>query len=70
MVKVTKLNGTEIALNADLIESIEATPDTVIALTTGKKLMVKEPVEDVIARIVEYRRRIFEKVQVVFSAEG
>jgi flagellar protein FlbD len=69
MVKVTKFSGVEVALNADLIETIEATPDTVITLTSGKRMMVKETVEEIVDRVIEYRRRIFERVQVVFPDE-
>ncbi len=57
MIKVTRLNGQEIVVNADLIEYLESSPDTIIALTTGKKIMVKESVDEVIERIIEYRRR-------------
>ena len=42
MIDVTKMNGLEFTINADLIEVIEEVPDTVITLTTGKKIMVKE----------------------------
>lgn len=42
MIDVTKMNGNEITVNADLIEIVEETPDTVITLTTGKKIIVKE----------------------------
>ena len=42
MIDVTKLNGKEITVNAELIETVEETPDTVITLTTGKKIIVKE----------------------------
>ena len=42
MIDVTKMNGVSITINADLIEIIEETPDTVITLTTGKKIIVKE----------------------------
>ena len=42
MIDVTRMNGTIMSLNDDLIESVEETPDTVISLTTGKKVMVKE----------------------------
>ena len=65
MVKVTRLNGAEVVLNADLIETLEATPDTVVALTTGKKLMVKEGVDEVVQRVIQYRRSVFEMVRVV-----
>ena len=69
MIRVTRLNGAELVLNADLIESLEATPDTVVALTTGKKLMVKEAVDDVIGKIVEYRQLIFKMVQVTRTSD-
>jgi flagellar protein FlbD len=55
MIKVTKLNGREIVVNADLIEFIESTPDTLISLTTGRKIMVLEEMDDVIGRAVAYR---------------
>ncbi|QIA26940.1 flagellar FlbD family protein [Thermaerobacter sp. PB12/4term] len=58
MVPVTRLDGREVVVNAELIETLEATPDTVITLTTGRRLVVREPVERVIERVVAYRRRI------------
>jgi flagellar protein FlbD len=58
MIKVTRLGGNEIVINADLIEFVEATPDTLITLTTGKKLMVQEPVDTVVERTVQYRHRV------------
>jgi flagellar protein FlbD len=56
MIKVTKLNGNELVVNADLIEFIESTPDTLISLTTGRKIMVLESLDDVVRRTVGYRR--------------
>lgn len=47
MIDVTKLNGSNITINSDLIETIEETPDTLITLTTGKKIIVKESRQDV-----------------------
>ena len=58
MVKLTLYNDADIVVNADLIESVERTPDTLISLTTGKKVMVKESVEDVIGKVIAYRRLI------------
>ncbi len=58
MIKVTRLNGEPIYLNSALIEFIETTPDTMITLTTGKKVIVKENIDDVIERIVEYNSKI------------
>ncbi len=55
MVKVTKLNGSELVVNADLIEFIESTPDTLISLTTGRKIMVLEDLDTVVQRTLEYR---------------
>jgi flagellar protein FlbD len=46
-------------LNCDLIEHVETTPDTVISLTTGQKLMVLESAEEIIERVVKFRRSIF-----------
>jgi flagellar protein FlbD len=60
MIYLTRLNSASMVLNSDLIEHIDVTPDTVITLTTGQILRVKESAEEVIRRIVEFRRRIFE----------
>ncbi len=57
MVKLTKINGKEFYVNADLMEFIETTPDTIITLTTGKKLIVRESAEEVIEAIVNYKSR-------------
>ena len=53
MISVTRLGGTEVVINTDLIVTVEKTPDTVITLTTGDRIMVRESVEDV----VDARRR-------------
>jgi flagellar protein FlbD len=58
MVHLTRLNHVPVVLNADLIETIEATPDTVISLTTGQKLMVLEAAEEVVRRVLDFRRAI------------
>lgn len=50
---MTRLNGSEFLLNPTLIETVEATPDTVISLTTGKKLVIRESVEQVKTQIIE-----------------
>ncbi|MDN5351452.1 MAG: flagellar protein FlbD [Clostridiales bacterium] len=60
MIKVTRLNDEPIYINSDLIEFIEETPDTMITLTTGKKVIIKEGVSDVIQSIVEYEKKIRE----------
>jgi flagellar protein FlbD len=58
MVRLTRLNHLPIVLNSDLIEHIEETADTVITLTTGQILRVRESADQVIERVVEFRRRI------------
>jgi flagellar protein FlbD len=58
MIRVTRLNHVPILLNADLIEHIEVTPDTVISLITGQKMMVLEPANEVVDRIIRFRRSI------------
>lgn len=58
MITVQRLNGEEFLINPHLIEVIEATPDTTISLTTGKKFIVKTPVPEVIDQIIQYRRLI------------
>lgn len=60
LIKVTRLNGKEFVVNAEEIEFIEATPDTVISLTSGKKIVVNENVEEVIDSVVKYKRRILD----------
>ena len=59
MIRLTRLNHAPMVLNSDLIEHIDVTPDTVITLTTGQILRVCETADEVIGRIVEFRRRIF-----------
>ncbi len=59
MIRLTRLNRMPLVLNSDLIEHIDVTPDTVITLTTGQILRVRESADQVIQRIVEFRRRIF-----------
>jgi len=58
MIRLTRLNRAPIVLNSDLIEHVDITPDTVIAMTTGQVFRVRESAEEVIDRIVEFRRRI------------
>jgi flagellar protein FlbD len=57
VITLTHLKGEKIVLNADLIESLEATPDTVITLTTGKRIVVRESVEEVAGRVEAYAQR-------------
>ena len=58
MIMLSRLNGLPFALNPDLIERAEATPDTVLTLCDGGKLMIGETVEQLVARVREYRAQI------------
>jgi flagellar protein FlbD len=58
MIRVTRLNHIPLILNSDLIEHIEMTPDTVISLTSGQKIMVLEGASEVVERVVAFRRSI------------
>lgn len=58
MIQVTRLDGTELIVNSDMIEFVEETPDTIVTLTDGKKVIVKEGPNEVIERIVSFRRRV------------
>jgi flagellar protein FlbD len=58
MIKVTRLNGKEFVVNADLIQYLEETPDTIITLVNHEKVVVKEKVDEVIRRVIDYNRGV------------
>ncbi len=58
MILLRRINGTELGVNADLIERVESTPDTVLTLVDGTKYVVAEPAGEVVARIIDFRARI------------
>lgn len=58
MIRVTRLDGSELTVNCDLLESVEHTPDTVLSLLNGHKLVARESMEEIVNRVVEYRQRI------------
>lgn len=62
MIRVTRLNDKEFVINTDLIKTIEATPDTVIRLVSEDKYVVRESVDEIIRRIVDYRRTCYQEV--------
>ena len=61
MIYLTRLNKSIIVLNSDLIEFVEALPDTIITLTTGQKIIVKESVDEIVEKVKDYKRYIFQK---------
>ena len=70
MIWVTRLNGTEIVVNADLIETVESTPDTVLTLVDGKKYVVHESAKDVVERVRAYRAAILSLLEFGDSPTG
>lgn len=58
MIVLTRLNGEQFVVNADLVRTVEERPDTIITLINGDRLLVKEPMESVVERAIEYGRRL------------
>jgi len=58
MIQLTRLNNTSITINSDLIKFVEQSSDTVITLLNGEKILVRESVEQILDRIVDFRRRL------------
>jgi len=68
MIRLTRINHVPLVLNADLIEHVEITPDTVIAMTSGQKFMVRESADEVIQKVIEFRRAIANRLEPVVSS--
>ncbi|MCG8514342.1 MAG: flagellar FlbD family protein [Halanaerobiales bacterium] len=64
MIKLKKINGEEIVVNASLIESIQSTPDTVLTLTSNKKILLMDEVDEVIEKVINYYQRIYSSVRI------
>jgi len=58
MIKVTKINGEPMVINALLIETVESTPDTLVSMTTGHRIMVRDGMDEVVAAAAEYHRAV------------
>jgi flagellar protein FlbD len=61
VIRVSRLNGKEFVINCELIKQVESTPDTVITLTTGEKLLVRESLDDIIRGTMDYRKRLYQE---------
>ena len=59
MIKLTRLNNSLIVVNSDLIEFVEETPDTIVTLTTGQKVIARESVDEVIEKVIAFKKQIF-----------
>jgi len=58
MIALTRLDGHRLMLNCDLIESLEATPDTLVTLTSGNKLVVRDTMDEVQSKIIAFKRSV------------
>jgi uncharacterized protein YlzI (FlbEa/FlbD family) len=67
MIQLTRLNGHPLIVNSDLIKMIENAPDTVISLVNGEKIVVRETGEQILERIVQFRRRVLDGLEMNFS---
>lgn len=70
MIKVHRLNGSQVNINAELIETVEAAPDTTIALVTGNRFLVQESVEVVLEKVEDYKKRVYAERRVINPIEG
>lgn len=67
MICLTKLNGKEFFINHEMIETMEKTPDTVITLKDGKKIIALESPEDIVEKIIQHKRRIFNALPIIIK---
>lgn len=65
MIHLTRLNNDDVLVNSDLIVFVESTPDTVISLNNGERLRVRESLEEVAARVIEFKRRVMRGAWIV-----
>lgn len=70
MITVSRLDGTEIVVNAELILFVEATPDTVLSMLDGGKLVVRESTDEVVERVIAYRQHAYAPGRTPRSHDG
>jgi len=70
MIRLTRLNNQILAVNSDLIKFIEQSPDTLITLTTGEKIVVRESPQEVLTRVVEFRRSVLQGLPPVWDSSA
>lgn len=59
MIELRRLNGTRFVLNCELIETLEKTPDTIISTINGKKIVVIDTIEEIVEKVIQYKRQVF-----------
>jgi flagellar protein FlbD len=70
MIRLTRLNNQGLTVNSDLIKFVEQSPDTLITLVTGEKIVVRESVEEVLARLVEFRRSVLQGLSFTWDSSS
>lgn len=70
MIRLTRLNNQALTVNSDLIKFVEQSPDTLITLVTGEKIVVRESTEEVLARLIEFRRSVLQGLPLVWDSSS
>jgi flagellar protein FlbD len=70
MIRLTRLNNQALTVNSDLIKFIEQSPDTLITLVSGEKIVVRESVEEVLARVIEFRRSVLQGLSFAWDSSS
>lgn len=70
MIRLTRLNNQPLTVNSDLIKFVEQFPDTLITLVTGEKIVVRESAEEVLARLIEFRRSVLQGLTFVWDSSS
>ena len=70
MIRLTRLNNQSLTVNSDLIKFVEQSPDTVITLLSGDKIVVRESAEEVLARLIEFRRSVLQGLSVAWDSSA
>jgi flagellar protein FlbD len=70
MIQLTRLNNQPLTVNSDLIKFVEQSPDTLITLVTGEKIVVRESAEEVLARLIEFRRSVLRGLPFVWNSSS
>jgi flagellar protein FlbD len=70
MIRLTRLNNQPLTVNSDLIKFVEQSPDTLITLVSGEKIVVRESTEEVLARLIEFRRSVLQGLSFAWDSSA
>ncbi len=70
MIRLTRLNNQGLTVNSDLIKFVEQSPDTLITLVSGEKIVVRESVDEVLARVIEFRRAVLRNLSLAWDSSS